>query len=335
MPLLEVENLRVAFRFGRDRWLSAVEGVSFSLELGETVALVGESGCGKSATALALFRLLPEETARVSADRLVFDGVDLLTAAEATLRSLRGRRVGYVFQEPMTALNPVYPIGEQIAETLRVHRGLSRAEARAAAEEALRRVHMPSPRERMDAYPHQLSGGMRQRALIAMAIACSPKLLILDEPTTALDVTVQAQILDLFRELQETLGVALLLITHDLGVVAEIADRVLVMYAGHLVEEAPVEELFERPLHPYTRGLLNSMPRADGTQKRLEAIPGTVPDLGERPAGCPFAPRCSWVQPECRQAVPPLEPQPTVEHRVRCFALLESGEYKEKVSLSG
>jgi oligopeptide/dipeptide ABC transporter ATP-binding protein len=270
------------------------------------LALVGESGCGKTMTALAIMGLVPEPAGRIAAGRIGFDGVDLQSLTAAERRAYRGSRIGMIFQEPMTSLNPAFTIGDQIGEGLVRHRGLSRRAARAEAIEMLRRVHVPAPHERADDYPHRLSGGMRQRAMIAMALACQPALLIADEPTTALDVTIQAQILELLRELREATGTAMLLITHDLGVVAETADRVAVMYAGRIVEEAPVGRLFAAPQHPYTIGLLGAVPLLAGRRSRLATIEGNVPDPLHLPPGCRFAPRCPFAEPRCHAEDPTL-----------------------------
>ncbi len=277
-PLLEVRDLQVRFRLEDGGEFTAVDGVGFSLQAGRTLGIVGESGCGKSVTALSIMGLLPKSQGRVSAGSIRFDGVDLAGLPPARMRDLRGNRIAMIFQEPMTSLNPAFTIGEQIAEAIVRHRRVSREAARAQAVEMLRRVRIPSPERRIDDYPHQLSGGMRQRVMIAMALACEPRLLIADEPTTALDVTIQAQILDLMRTCSRETGAAIVLITHDLGVVAELADDVVVMYAGRIVEQAPVSELFARPQHPYTLGLLGSIPRLDLEQERLAAIEGQVPD---------------------------------------------------------
>jgi oligopeptide/dipeptide ABC transporter ATP-binding protein len=316
-PLLVVEGLTVEFltEAGSAR---AVEDVSFRVKAGQTVGLVGESGCGKSATALALMGLLPKPAGRVAAGRLLFEGEDLRTVDEKRLRDLRGNRLAMIFQEPMTALNPVLTTGEQVAEVLRRHRGLSRRQARDEAVRLFEQVGIPSPARRVRDYPHQLSGGMRQRVLIAMAIACKPTLLIADEPTTALDVTIQAQILDLLRRLRQEYDLSLLLITHDLGVVAQQCDEVLVMYAGRIVEAAPVKSLFGGPRHPYTHGLLRAIPRPRaGAGDALPEIPGTVPPLGQRPPGCAFAGRCDRKKERCEAEEPELRPD--TGHRVRCF----------------
>ena len=319
-PLLEVDGLETHF-FTRDGVVRAVDGVSFSIQPGETLALVGESGCGKSVTSLSILRLIASPPGRTVAGAIRFDGRDLLGLSERAMRKVRGNEISMIFQEPMTSLNPVLTIGRQIAEALVVHRGLDRAQASSRAVEMLRLVNIPEPARRAAEYPHQLSGGMRQRVMIAMALACDPKLLIADEPTTALDVTIQAQILDLMRALKERTGAAILLITHDLGVVAEMAQRVVVMYAGRKVEEAPVGELFANPRHPYTRGLLNSMPRlgaAKAGRSRLQEIPGVVPSLREPIPGCPFATRCAHAVERCRVEAPPLEDR-AEGHSVACW----------------
>jgi peptide/nickel transport system ATP-binding protein len=311
--LLEVRDLQTHFRT-RAGVVRAVDGVSFTLDRGELLGLVGESGCGKSVTALSVMRLVAPP-GRIVAGEIKFDGEDLMRASDARLREIRGDDIAMIFQDPMTSLNPVYTVGEQIAEALRLHRRMNRRQARDAAVEAMREVAIPDPARRADDYPHQLSGGMRQRVMIAMALACDPKLLIADEPTTALDVTIQAQILELLNELRRTRELAVLLITHDLGVVAEVADRVAVMYTGRIVEESPVGELFARPKHPYTEGLLRSVPKlsAADVQKaeRLQSIEGTVPKLTQLPPGCHFAPRCPHRMPRCTEgdAIPlyPLE----------------------------
>ncbi|MBV8536780.1 MAG: ABC transporter ATP-binding protein [Alphaproteobacteria bacterium] len=311
-PLLEIEDLRTQF-FTRDGVVRAVDGVSCAVSPGETLAVVGESGCGKSVTALSVLRLVPSPPGRIVAGSIRFQGRDLLRASEAEMRDIRGNEISMIFQEPMTSLNPVLTIGRQVGETLRLHQGLDARAAHDRAVEMLRLVHIPEPERRVAQYPHQLSGGMRQRVMIAMALACNPRLLIADEPTTALDVTIQAQILDLMRELKAKIGAAIILITHDLGVVAEMAQRVVVMYAGRKVEEAPVEALFRRPLHPYTSGLLASVPRLGSTLRdarhRLSEIPGLVPSLREEIRGCAFAPRCPLATDRCRRETPVLEAQ--------------------------
>ena len=320
-PLLEVDDLKTYF-FTRDGVVRAVDGVSFSVERGETLAIVGESGCGKSVTSLSILRLIAFPPGRTVGGRVLFEGTDLLSLPEPEMRKIRGDAISMIFQEPMTSLNPVLTIGHQIAEVLVLHRGLSRDEAQERAIEMLRLVHMPEPERRVQQYPHELSGGMRQRVMIAMALACEPRLLIADEPTTALDVTIQAQILDLMRELKDRTRAAIVLITHDLGVVAEMAERVVVMYAGRKVEEAPVAALFARPRHPYTRGLLDSIPKlSDGKRSgmiRLSEIAGTVPSLAEPIVGCAFAPRCAYATARCRIDYPPLE-EKLPGHRVACW----------------
>jgi peptide/nickel transport system ATP-binding protein len=312
--LLEVDDLTTYF-FTRDGVVRAVDGVSFTVRRGEVLAIVGESGCGKSVTSLSIMRLIACPPGRYVKGRVLFEGRDLLRLPEPEMRKIRGDAISMIFQEPMTSLNPVLTIGRQIAEALVVHRGSSREQAAQRAVELLRRVRIPEAEQRAAQYPHELSGGMRQRVMIAMALACEPRLLIADEPTTALDVTIQAQILELMRELQRETGAAIVLITHDLGVVAEMAERVVVMYAGRKVEEAPVAELFARPRHPYTRGLLDSIPKlgaesrdVEGApRKRLAEIAGTVPSLSEPIVGCAFAPRCSYATPRCREDAPRIE----------------------------
>ncbi|HEX5833605.1 MAG TPA: ABC transporter ATP-binding protein [Pyrinomonadaceae bacterium] len=317
--LLEVNDLRTHFPT-RAGLVRAVDGVSFHLDRGELLGLVGESGCGKSMTALSVMRLIAPP-GRIVSGEVLFDGKDLLRLSDAEMRQMRGDDIAMIFQDPMTSLNPVYTVGEQIAEALRLHRKLSRKDARQATIDAMREVAIPDPARRSDDYPHQLSGGMRQRVMIAMALACNPKLLIADEPTTALDVTIQAQILELLNELRKQRDLAVLLITHDLGVVAEVADRVAVMYTGRIVEESPVEELFARPKHPYTEGLLRSVPKLttdDVVRKeRLETIEGVVPSPTELPEGCHFAPRCPHRMPRCTEyEIPLYELEGGVE--VRC-----------------
>jgi peptide/nickel transport system ATP-binding protein len=314
MALLDVDRLVTAFPI-EGRLVSAVSGVSFSLDAGETLALVGESGCGKSLTALSILRLV-DPPGRIVDGTVRLDGRDLLGLDERDMRRVRGKEIGLVLQEPMTALNPVYTIGRQIAEPLEVHGMASGRAARARAIELLDAVRVPDPERRVDEYPHQLSGGLRQRALIAAALACQPRVLIADEPTTALDVTIQGEILDVLRDLKLRFKLALLLITHDLGVVAQQADRVAVMYAGRIVEEAPVRTLFRDPKHPYTRGLLASLPGRHGS--RLKAIEGAVPRLGHIPSGCAFAPRCPDRFEPCAD-LPALVPVPDSGQPVRCF----------------
>jgi oligopeptide/dipeptide ABC transporter ATP-binding protein len=328
-PLLQVENLRTWFRT-RAGVARAVDGVSFTIGAGETVGMVGESGCGKSVTALSLLRLI-EPPGRIEPDSSIrFEGRDLLALEEEGIRRLRGNRIAMVFQEPMTALNPVFTIGDQVAEVARVHAGASRKAAWERAVEMLSLVGIPEPRERAKSYPHQLSGGMRQRVLIAMALVMSPALLIADEPTTALDVTIQAQILELLADLQQRLGLAILLITHDLGVIAEATSRVLVMYGGQIVEEAPVRELFANPRHPYTEGLLEAMPRLGQGRDRLTVIPGSVPPPTEWPSGCRFRDRCPHAWPRCTAEPPPLYPVSST-HGARCH-LVDEPEHRRAVA---
>jgi peptide/nickel transport system ATP-binding protein len=317
--LLQVRGLSVEFGV-EDGLVSAVDGVSFDARAGELLAIVGESGCGKSVTAMALSGLLPRN-ARVSGS-VRLDGAELVDASDAKLRSVRGKDIAYIFQEPMTSLNPVFTIGRQVSEVLRVHEGMSRRQALDRTVELLDLVGLPSPRERLKHYPHQLSGGLRQRVMIAMAVACNPRVLVADEPTTALDVTVQAGILDVLRDLRDRLGVAIVLITHDLGVVADVADRVMVMYAGRVVERGDVDELFARPRHHYTVGLLGAVPAARivaGGDQRLREIPGLVPTLAEQPNACTFADRCPAVGERCRDEAPPLVVAPASEHEAACW----------------
>ena len=317
--LLEIRGLKTHFATD-DGWLHAVDGVDITVDAGETVAVVGESGCGKTVTAMTVLKLIAMPPGRIVAGEVLWQGRDLVPLDANAMRAIRAREIAIVFQEPMTSLNPVYTVGDQIAEVVRLHERLSRKAARARAVEMLRLVHIPTPQSRVHDYPHQFSGGMRQRVMSAMALSCRPKLLIADEPTTALDVTIQAQILELLAELKGKFGMALMLITHAMGVVAETAQRVVVMYAGKVIEEAPVGELFAHPRHPYTQGLIRSIPRIDtaATQKtRLEAIAGVVPKLIAPPEGCRFAPRCKFAMDKCRSATPPLH---TVApgHKVAC-----------------
>jgi peptide/nickel transport system ATP-binding protein len=309
-PVLDVKGLQTVF-FTNSGLFRAVDDVSFTVGRGETLAIVGESGCGKSVTALSIMRLVPDPPGRIVGGTVVLEGTDLLGLDEAGMRAIRGNRISMIFQEPMMSLNPVMRIGDQITEAVHLHRKMSRKEAWKQAVEMLRLVRIPEPERRAVEYPHQLSGGMRQRAMIAMALACRPALLIADEPTTALDVTIQAQILALVLELQKELGMGLILITHDLGVVAQTAQRVIVMYAGKKVEEAGVETLFAQPRHPYTRGLMASIPTVPlpgaKSDARLVEIPGMVPSLTNLPAGCAFAPRCTLAIPRCREEYPPLQ----------------------------
>jgi oligopeptide/dipeptide ABC transporter ATP-binding protein len=332
-PLLEIDNLETHF-FTSAGVVRAVDGVSWAVHAAETLGIVGESGCGKSVTALSILRLVADPPGRIVGGAIRFAGGNLLELNESDMEAVRGNEISMIFQEPMTSLNPLMTVGRQIGEAIALHQGVSPRAAFDAAIEMLRRLHIPEAERRAHAYPHQLSGGMRQRAMIAMALSCNPRLLIADEPTTALDVTIQAQILDLMRELQETLGTAIILITHDMGVVAENADRIVVMYAGRKVEEASADDLFDRPGHPYTRGLLGSLPnlelaaRADKRRNRLNEIKGMVPSLAELTPGCAFAPRCGFATAHCHAVYPPL-----AEHRsghwVACWhadRLLGDGE---------
>ena len=330
--VLEVEDLQTYF-YTRSGLVKAVDGVSFSLARGATLAIVGESGCGKSVTALSLMRLVADPPGRIIGGRVRLEGVDLLRLDEAAMRDIRGNQISMVFQEPMTSLNPVMTIGRQISEALILHQRMSNKAALNRAVEMLALVGIPEPKQRAKEYPHQLSGGMRQRAMIAMALACNPRVLIADEPTSALDVTIQAQILELIAKLQRELGTAVILITHDLGVVAETAERVIVMYAGRKVEEAAVGELFARPLHPYTRGLMNSIPRLalmrrEAGQQRLQEIPGIVPALSNLPQACTFAPRCAFADDMCRGQFPPYQ-EKRPDHWAACW---HSERIAEKVN---
>ena len=326
MAILEIDNLQTHFRTP-DGINRAVDGVSFHVEAGETLAVVGESGCGKSVTAMSILRLIPEPPGKL-AGAIRFNGRNLLELSEAEMRDIRGNEISMIFQEPMTSLNPVLTVGRQIGETLRLHQGMSAQQAEDRAVDMLKLVGIPEPERRVKEYPHQLSGGMRQRVMIAIALACNPKLLIADEPTTALDVTIQAQILDLMRDLKHRVGAAIVLITHDLGVVAEVAERVVVMYAGRKVEEAKVGPLFRTPRHPYTQGLLGSVPKLgsslDGTETRLQEIPGLVPSLKQKLQGCVFASRCNYATDLCRSVAPGLE-EKAPGHIVAChYAVKEA-----------
>jgi len=320
MALLDIRGLKTHFKTD-DGWLHAVDGVDLSVDAGETLCVVGESGCGKSVTAMSVMRLIAMPPGRFAGGQILWKGRDLITLPDEAMRKIRMKEIAIVFQEPMTSLNPVYTIGEQIGEALRLHEGLSKKDATDRAVEMLQRVKIPTPARRVHDYPHQFSGGMRQRAMIAMALSCGPQLLIADEPTTALDVTIQAQILDLLGELKDEFGMAVLLITHAMGVVAEVAQRVAVMYAGKVVEEATVEELFAHPRHPYTQGLIRSIPRIDTDavhKLRLETIAGTVPKLIAPGEGCRFAPRCKHAVPACTAATPALR-EVAPGHRVACI----------------
>ena len=315
--ILEVAGLSVSFHL-LEGVVPAVRDVGLDLRHGEVLGVVGESGCGKSVTARAIMRIIPAPPGSIDAGRVLFEGRDLLALPEAEMEGIRGEKISMIFQEPMTSLNPAFTVGDQIAEVFRFHRGMNRREALERAVEELRRVEIPDPARRSRNYPHQLSGGMRQRAMIAIALACRPRILIADEPTTALDVTIQAQILNLIGQLQADIGMSVILITHNLGVVAAMADRVLIMYAGRVVEEGPVEEIFARHHHPYTRGLLRSVPRLDRPTDHLAEIRGTVPRLDALPPGCAFSARCGHVTPRCRQAEPELR-QIAPGHRSRCW----------------
>jgi peptide/nickel transport system ATP-binding protein len=319
-PLLQIRGLKTHFKTD-DGMVRAVDGVDMTIDRGETLGVVGESGCGKTVTAMTVLKLIQMPPGRIVDGEILWQGRDLVPLAPDQMRHIRSKEIAIIFQEPMTSLNPVYTVGEQIAEVLRLHEGLNKRQAIDRAVEMLRLVNIPTPERRVHDYPHQFSGGMRQRVMIAMALSCNPKLLIADEPTTALDVTIQAQILDLLAEMKSRLGMAIMLITHAMGVVAETAQRVVVMYAGRVVEEATVDRLFARPLHPYTQGLIRSIPRIDttaGKKQRLEAISGTVPSLTHPPPGCRFAPRCNFAKPECTDAVPELR-QIETGHKVACI----------------
>jgi oligopeptide/dipeptide ABC transporter ATP-binding protein len=317
--LLEVRNLCTYFHT-EEGLGKAVDGVSFELRRGETLGLVGESGCGKSVSALSVMRLIPQPPGQIESGEILFAGRDLLRLSEEEMCRVRGDEIAMIFQEPMTSLNPVLTCGFQITESVILHQGVSKQEARNRAIEMLRLVGIPAPEQRVDEYPHQLSGGMRQRVMIAMALSCNPQLLIADEPTTALDVTIQAQILELLQRLQEELKMAVLMITHDLGVIAEVADRVAVMYAGQVVEYASTRDLFNSPQHPYTRGLMQSVPRLDESRERLDIISGIVPDAREFPEGCRFAPRCPLAEDRCRSASVELRAL-SEEHLGRCLKM--------------
>lgn len=330
--ILEVNDLKTYF--GTDEGtVKAVDGVSFHINRGETLAVVGESGSGKSVTSLSIMRLIAQPPGRIAGGEMLFEGQDLVKKSESEMRKIRGNDISMIFQEPMTSLNPVYTVGDQIAEAIQLHQNKKRKQAMKLATEMLDLVGIPEPGKRVHNYPHQMSGGMRQRVMIAMALSCGPKLLIADEPTTALDVTIQAQILDLMRQLQREIGMSILFITHDLGVVAEIADRVVVMYAGRAVEEGTVRDIFAKPQMPYTLGLMNSIPRVDKAaehQERLEAIPGNVPNPLYLPQGCSFHPRCVFVKDKCKEAIPPLE-DTGGGHMVRCIRWNELKLEEERV----
>ncbi len=305
MSLLDVQGLTTAFMTGRGE-ITAIEDVSFSLKEGEILGIVGESGSGKSVTALTIMGLLPQPPARIAAGKVLFQGQELTKLSSREMQRIRGPGIAMIFQEPMTSLNPVFSIGDQIMETIRAHESLPAAALRKRAIDMLDKVGIPSAARRLDDYPHQMSGGQRQRVMIAIALACNPKLLIADEPTTALDVTIQAQILDLLMDLRDEFRMAIMIITHNMGVIAETADRVLVMYAGRVIEEAPVARIFDHPVHPYTRGLLECVPSITEDRARLIASPGTLPDPARRPPGCRYSVRCRYAQPSCSEALPPL-----------------------------
>ena len=320
MALLEIKGLKTHFKT-EDGWLHAVDGVDISVERGETVCVVGESGCGKTVTAMTVLKLIPMPPGKIVAGEVLWQGRDLVKLDAAGMRQVRSKEIAIIFQEPMTSLNPVYTVGQQIAESVRLHGGFSRKSAMDQAVEMLKLVHISQPERRINDYPHQFSGGMRQRVMIAMALSCNPQLVIADEPTTALDVTIQAQILELLNELKERMGMSIMLITHAMGVVAEMAQKVVVMYAGKVVEEAPAIELFARPRHPYTQGLIRSIPRVDRAathRVRLESIGGSVPKLIDPPDGCRFAPRCKYAIPECTVATPALR-EITTGHKAACI----------------
>ncbi|MDK2930736.1 MAG: peptide/nickel transport system ATP-binding protein [Bacillota bacterium] len=318
--LLEVRDLKTYF-YTEDGVVPAVDGVSFSVEKGETIGIVGESGCGKSVTSLSVMRLIPNPPGKIIGGEIIFEGENILEKSEAEMRHIRGNEISMIFQEPMTSLNPVFTIGDQIMEAIMLHQKVGKREARKKTIEMLKLVGIPSAEKRVDEYPHQMSGGMRQRVMIAMALSCNPKLLIADEPTTALDVTIQAQILDLMLKLKEDLGTAIMLITHDLGVIAETVNKVVVMYAGKIVESADVVSIFKKPEHPYTLGLLGSIPKVNEDRERLQVIEGVVPNPFNMPTGCRFHPRCSFVRDICKEEEPELV---DVEdgHQVRCWKFL-------------
>ncbi len=325
-PILALENLEVKFNT-LDGVVNAVNGVSYAAETGKTLGIVGESGCGKSVSVLSIMRLIPDPPGKITAGKIMFRGRNLLALSDPEMERLRGSEIGMVFQDPMTSLNPVLTIGRQISEAMMVHDGLSKSEAEHRAVELLNLVGIPNPKQRIQEYPHQFSGGMRQRAMIAMALACKPDILIADEPTTALDVTIQAQIVDLTKRLQAEMGMAVIWITHDLGVIAELADRMVVMYAGYVVEEADVFQLYENPRHPYTLSLLKSLPRVDSSRgsQRLATIPGFPPDGITIMPGCPLAPRCSYAVERCMQQNPALQPV-EADHRVACWVDVTTGK---------
>ena len=314
--LLDIENLRTTFDIHVGK-VQAVRGVNLHVDEGETVGVVGESGCGKSVSMLSVLHLLPDY-AKISADKMIFDGTDLTRLTPKMFRKISGDQIGIIFQDPMTSLNPLFTVGDQLTEPLRIHKGISKKEARDLVLENLRMVEIPDPESRMKQYPHELSGGMRQRIMIAMAIMCNPRLIIADEPTTALDVTIQAQILDLLQSLQKKLGTAVIMITHDLGVVSELCDTVIVMYTGHIVEQAPVREIFDNPLHPYTQGLLSAIPKITRERNPLSTIEGMVPNPTDKITGCSFWPRCPYATERCKQEEPPVF-SAGENRKVRCW----------------
>ncbi len=317
--LLEVKGLKTRF-YTQDGVVHAVNGISYTLDEGETLGIVGESGCGKSVSVLSTMRLIPEPPGKIVGGQVIFEGEDLLKMPMDEIRRVRGNKIAMIFQDPMTSLNPVLTIGRQVEEALELHMGMSRSQARQRAIELLQMVGIPQAEDRIDDYPHQFSGGMRQRVMIAMALSCNPQILIADEPTTALDVTIQAQIVDLVKRLRDEIGMAVIWITHDLGIIAGLADKVIVMYAGYIVETAPVKELYGDPRHPYTIGLLGSLPRLDAHQsRRLVSIEGLPPDLIDLPPGCPFAPRCNYIIDRCLEENPPLEVVGPNNHRIACW----------------
>jgi len=323
--LLQVKNLKTQF-FTQDGVVKAVDGVSFDLGEGETLGIVGESGCGKSVTVLSVMRLIPQPPGKIVDGEVLFDGEDLLKVSDEQIRRVRGNKIAMVFQDPMTSLNPVLTINQQISEALELHLGMSKEAARKRTIELLETVGIPEAARRVDDYPHQFSGGMRQRAMIAMALSCNPQLLIADEPTTALDVTIQAQIIDLVKRLQKELGMAVIWITHDMGVVAGLCERVIVMYAGHIIEQARIKELYGNPRHPYTLGLLGSIPRLDAARKsKLTPIEGLPPDLIDPPPGCPFVPRCAYAVERCSQERPGLR-SVAPEHQIACWVDVKGGK---------
>jgi oligopeptide transport system ATP-binding protein len=326
--ILKVEGLETQFRT-QDGIVHAVNGVSFQLKEGETLGIVGESGCGKSVTMMSMIRLIPSPPGKVVAGRALYQGKDLIKLSDEEIRAIRGSQISVIFQDPMTSFNPVLTIGRQLIEPLEIHMGMSHKQAYERAAEMLAMVGIPNPKDRLNDFPHQFSGGMRQRAMIAMALVCTPQILIADEPTTALDVTIQAQIVELAKRLRDELGMSMIWITHDLGIIAGLAHRVGVMYAGYIIEEAPIKELYGNPQHPYTLGLLNSLPRMDETgQRRLASIDGLPPVLFEKPTYCPFAPRCRFVRERCWQENPPLI-QVGPEHYSACWVEPETGRYRE------